>query len=193
GDPPGTLPQGETSIQAGTGTNPSSRWGDYAAMTVDPNDDCTFWFTTEHTAGGGTATRIAAFKFDGCTAAAPSVGSYFTVSPCRVVDTRTGSGGILTSGVAASYPVWATCGIPPTARAIATNVTVVGPTGSGFFTLYAGGTSTPATTTLNFGVGQTRANNAILSLGADGSVTILPFVSGGGQAHMVLDVTGYFE
>ncbi len=193
GDPLGTLPQGENSIQAGTGTNPSNRWGDYAAMTIDPSDDCTFWFTTEHTAGAGTGTRIAAFKFDGCPAVAPSPGSYFTVPPCRVVDTRIGSGGILSSGVATSYPIRASCGIPLAATAVAANVTVVGPTGSGFFTLYPGGTGAPATVTLNFGAGQTRANNAIISLGTDGSIAVLPFVSGGGQAHLVVDVTGYFE
>lgn len=193
GDPPGTLPQGENSIQAGTGTNPSNRWGDYAAMTVDPGDDCTFWFTTEHTVGSGTATRIAAFKFDGCISAPPSPGSYFTVPPCRVVDTRTGGGGILSSGVADNFPVAANCGIPPAAIAVAANVTVVEPTGLGFFTLYPGAGPTPGTTTLNFGAGQTRANNAVLSLGPDGSVSILPFVSGGGQAHLVIDVTGYFE
>lgn len=193
GDPPGTLPQGENPIQAGTGTNPSSRWGDYAAMNIDPSDDCTFWFTTEHTVGGGTATRVAAFKFDGCTVAAPSPGSYFTVAPCRVVDTRIGGGGMLSSGILTSYPVTSTCGIPLSARAIAANVTVVGPTGSGFFTLYPGGTSPPATATLNFGAGQTRANNAILSLGTDGSVGVFPFVTDGGQAHLVLDVAGYFE
>ncbi|HEV7669326.1 MAG TPA: hypothetical protein VGS22_12435 [Thermoanaerobaculia bacterium] len=193
GDPLGTLPQGENSMQAGTGTNPSSRWGDYAAMTVDPADDCTFWFTTEHTAGSGTATRIAAFKFDNCPVVAPSTGLFFTVAPCRVVDTRIGSGGILSSGVPSSYPVAASCGIPLTARAVAANVTVVGPTGPGVFTLYPNGSSPPATATLNFGAGQTRANNAILSLGPDGAIAVSPFVAGGGQAHLVLDVAGYFE
>lgn len=193
GDPPGTLPQGEFSIQAGTGTNPSNRWGDYAAMTVDSSDDCTFWFTTEHTVGTGTATRIASFKFDGCTAGPTSPGSYFTVSPCRVIDTRIGSGGILSSGVARNFPIELACAVPPTAVAVASNVTVIDPTGGGFFSAYPGGTPPPATTTINFGAGQTRANQAILGLGADGSVTVLPFLSGGGQAHLVIDVTGYFE
>ncbi len=193
GDPAGTMPQGENSIQAGTGTNPSSRWGDYASMTVDPSDDCTFWFTTEHTAGSGTGTRIASFKFDGCGVVAPSFGSYFTVTPCRVVDTRSGNGGILSSGVMSSYAIRGNCGIPPSAQAVAVNVTVVAPSGSGFFSLYPGGTSPPGTATINFGPGQTRANNAILPLGTDGSAAVLPFVDGGGQAHLVIDVTGYFE
>ncbi|HEY0662006.1 MAG TPA: DUF11 domain-containing protein [Lysobacter sp.] len=43
------------------------RWGDYSAMSVDPVDDCTFYFTSHNATGaGGKPTRIAAFRFDGC-------------------------------------------------------------------------------------------------------------------------------
>jgi hypothetical protein len=71
GDPAGTLPQGEGEIIAGTGsqTHSASRWGDYSSMSVDPVDDCTFWFTTEYLQTTGSApwvTRIASFKFPGC-------------------------------------------------------------------------------------------------------------------------------
>jgi len=66
GDPLGTLPQGEHLLVAGTGTNGSNRWGDYAAMSVDPVDDCTFWFTGEWNATPQWSTRIGAFRFDAC-------------------------------------------------------------------------------------------------------------------------------
>src|SRR5581483_4944896 len=48
-DPSGTL-ETETSVIGGTGSQNGSlsRWGDYSAMTVDPVDDCTMWFTTEY-------------------------------------------------------------------------------------------------------------------------------------------------
>ena len=67
----GTLPQGETTAMAGSGsqTGSGSRWGDYSAMSVDPVDDCTFWFTSEYMPSTGTApwqTRITAFKFPSC-------------------------------------------------------------------------------------------------------------------------------
>jgi len=70
-DPLGTLPQGEASIIAGTGVqlNGVGRWGDYSKMTVDPVDDCTFWYTTEYLRASGSfnwSTRIASFKFPGC-------------------------------------------------------------------------------------------------------------------------------
>ncbi len=74
-DPVGTLPQGEYSIVNGAAAQTSSsRWGDYSAMSVDPADDCTFWYTHEYVpASGDWQTRIATFKFDSC-------GPDFTVS-----------------------------------------------------------------------------------------------------------------
>ncbi|MBI5565986.1 MAG: carboxypeptidase regulatory-like domain-containing protein, partial [Chloroflexi bacterium] len=70
-DPLGTLPQAEASIIEGSGaqTGTGSRWGDYSDMTVDPVDDCTFWYTNEYIQTTGTApwqTRVASFKFPNC-------------------------------------------------------------------------------------------------------------------------------
>lgn len=70
-DPLGQLSQGETTLIAGTGSQSGgyNRWGDYSAMSVDPLDDCTFWYTTEYyeVTGNNWQTRIGAFKFPGCT------------------------------------------------------------------------------------------------------------------------------
>ncbi len=57
----------ENDVVIGGGASSSGRWGDYAAMSIDPADDCTFWFTTEYIPGGGSwATRITSFVFDDC-------------------------------------------------------------------------------------------------------------------------------
>ncbi|MBZ5615767.1 MAG: choice-of-anchor D domain-containing protein [Acidobacteriia bacterium] len=69
-DPAGAL-QAEAAIVNGTGsqTGGLSRWGDYSAMTVDPVDDCTFWYTQEYMRTTGSFnwnTRIANFKFPNC-------------------------------------------------------------------------------------------------------------------------------
>jgi hypothetical protein len=66
-----TLAQGENTLFAGTGsqTGTSSRWGDYSDITVDPVDDCTFWYTNEYystTTSFNWRTRIGSFKFPGC-------------------------------------------------------------------------------------------------------------------------------
>ncbi|HEX5042801.1 MAG TPA: hypothetical protein VFV75_07830 [Candidatus Polarisedimenticolaceae bacterium] len=69
GDPPGTMPQGEYVLVDGvTSKTNNERWGDYAGMSVDPEDDCTFWFTSQY--GGSGSTRVAAFRFDACGCAA---------------------------------------------------------------------------------------------------------------------------
>ncbi len=68
-DAPGTMPQGEYALVDGTSSKTNNeRWGDYAGMSVDPEDDCTFWFTSEY--GGSGSTRVAAFRFDACGCAA---------------------------------------------------------------------------------------------------------------------------
>src|SRR5262249_11436420 len=70
-DPPGTLAT-ETSIVEGTGSQTATRWGDYSSMSIDPVDDCTFWYTTEYliTNGSSKHTRIARFRFPSCTGSA---------------------------------------------------------------------------------------------------------------------------
>jgi hypothetical protein len=68
-DPVNTLPQTETSLIEGTGSqNSSTRWGDYSAMSVDPNG-CMFWFTNEYyiAVGNNWQTRVGSFAFPSCT------------------------------------------------------------------------------------------------------------------------------
>ncbi len=69
-DPLGSM-ESEQLIVNGTGsqTGGLSRWGDYSSMTIDPVDDCTFWYTQEYIKANGNFnwnTRIANFKFDSC-------------------------------------------------------------------------------------------------------------------------------
>jgi hypothetical protein len=69
-DPPNTLESESTIIEgAGSQNGGLNRWGDYSSMSVDPVDDCTFWYTTEYIPVNGSfnwQTRIAAFKFHSC-------------------------------------------------------------------------------------------------------------------------------
>jgi hypothetical protein len=102
GDALSTLGQSETTLVQGTGYQCcnfsdgtlNTRWGDYSAMTIDPVDGCTFWYTSEYTNAQPTTlkesvwqTRIGSFKFDSCGSvqpppppAAPTISS---VSPAR--------------------------------------------------------------------------------------------------------------
>jgi hypothetical protein len=78
-DPLNQLPQGETVLVAGNGSQrnqceggPCRRWGDYSAMSIDPVDDCTFWYVNQYYDGqsngdsGNWQTRIGSFKFPSC-------------------------------------------------------------------------------------------------------------------------------
>jgi len=63
--------EAENTITIGGGSQNGNlhRWGDYSAMTVDPVDDCTFWYTSEYEKTSGSfnwSTRIASFKLPGC-------------------------------------------------------------------------------------------------------------------------------
>ncbi len=122
---------------------------------------------------------------------------FFSLSPCRLADTRNpngpSGGPALQNGVTRNFPAAGLCGVPATAKAVAVNATVISPAGSGFLTTYPTGCLVPKTSTLNFGTGQTRANNAVLALGTNGQVAVLPSVTGSGSAHLALDVVGYFE
>ena len=71
GDAAGVMTQGENVIIDGTGSQTAnlSRWGDYSSMSIDPVDDCTFWYTGEYLKSSGTfnwSTRIGSFKLPGC-------------------------------------------------------------------------------------------------------------------------------
>jgi hypothetical protein len=73
GDPLGQMTQVEQVGFTGTGpqTEIEGRWGDYSDLTVDPADDCTFWYTQEYLAEdvlviGTWRTRVVSFKFPGC-------------------------------------------------------------------------------------------------------------------------------
>jgi len=72
-DDPSSTMRDETNctdlIANGSQTSTSNRWGDYSSMSVDPVDQCTFYFTSEYyptTASGQWHTRVCSFKFDGC-------------------------------------------------------------------------------------------------------------------------------
>ena len=368
-DPAGTMPHGEGSIQAGAGSQTKllgqtlHRWGDYSSISVDPVDDCTFWYTNQYQATTGAFnwhTRIGSFRFPSCGCAPPAApvasnngpicaggtlqlsatgpaGSYnwtgpngftsnqqnpqilsapasasgtysvtvtvggctsspsttsalvralpsasiaaasaicpgspgiasvpsagagatyawtigngtitsgqgtagisytagssgnislgvavtdangcaangsrnvsislaacsgrvfSTVTPCRVLDTRNPDGPFggpaLAAGGSRTFAIAGQCGIPSNALSVAVNVTVTAPTSGGFVTVYPGGSPVPPTSTINYSAGQTRANNAVISLGPSGDITAA-CGQPSGTVQFILDVTGYFQ
>ena len=128
-------------------------------------------------------------------AAAPAL-SFHAASPCRVADTRNPAGPLGGPALAAngsrSFQIAGQCGVSPTAKATALNVTVTAPSAAGFLRLYPGDSTPPATSTISYSAGQTRADNAVLGLGAAGDVGI-HCDQNSGTVHVILDVVGWFE
>ncbi|HYG62507.1 MAG TPA: VCBS repeat-containing protein, partial [Thermoanaerobaculia bacterium] len=120
---------------------------------------------------------------------------FYTVTPCRVVNTRTTHTPALGNGQARTFTIAGSCGIPATATAISVNVTVTQPTHTGHVRFGPGGCTQLPTSAINFGPGQTRANNAILPLAnnGDGTLTAIAAVLGSGSVHLLIDVNGYFQ
>jgi hypothetical protein len=81
--------------------------------------------------------------------------------------------------------------IPPTARAITGNLTVVGQTKAGYLSITPTSQANPTTSIINFPLGDTRANGVTVPLNASGDVWIV-YKSSGGSTNVILDVTGYF-
>ena len=164
GDAAGVMTQGEATIVAGAGsqTGNLTRWGDYSAMTVDPIDDCTFWFTNEYIPANGSfnwKTRIASFKFPGCggtvandfsIAASPATLSLAQgASGSSTISTAVTAGSAGTVGLAVSgAPTGATATLSPTSVTAGGSSTLTvnaGTAAAGTYTLIVTGTEGTAT------------------------------------------------
>jgi hypothetical protein len=115
---------------------------------------------------------------------------FYTLTPCRVVDTRT-TGGAIACGTERNVTVVGSCGVPTGAKAVSLNVTVTQPTAAGNVRVYASGAPVPPVSSLNYSAGQTRGNNAIAPLSTDGKMAV--YCAPSGTAHVIADVNGYFK
>ncbi len=115
--------------------------------------------------------------------------NFYTLTPCRILDTR--SGQPLSAGVDRTIPITGLCNVPSTAKGVSLNITVAGPTASGFVKLFPAGGTVPVTSAINYSTGVTRANNGIYGLGTGGA--LVGRSDPAGTTHLILDVNGYFE
>lgn len=172
-----SLPQTEVTAANSTGVQTgSSRWGEYSMLGVDPQDGCTFWFTTEY--NGATAslnwrTRIASFKFPTCTPI-PTGGLTGTVTNAS---TSTPISGATVSLVDAANNTWNASsnasGVYQFVGIPATTYTVTGSATGYTANTFAGvSVSTGLTTTRNIPLTSTSADVSITK--TDGVTTTVP-------------------
>jgi hypothetical protein len=131
------------------------------------------------------------------TALPPPPLNYFTVTPCRLDDTRADpnpplGGPALAAGSTRTLPGAGQCGVPVGAKAIAVNLTVVSPTNAGSVSVGPAGTPIANISAINFSADQVRTNNAVIALAGNGNFDVFAGLSSG-STHLVIDVLGYFQ
>jgi hypothetical protein len=135
-------------------------------------------------------------EFSACFTASSSAANFFTVAPCRVADTRGAVGAYggpaLAANVDRTFVIGGQCGIPSGATAVSFNFTITQPTAAGDLRVFPAGGGLPLVSTLNWSPAQTRANNAIVALGAAKDITVHPDQATG-TVQLIVDVNGYFQ
>lgn len=127
---------------------------------------------------------------------------YVAESPVRVFDSRTGEtdaieggSGTLAPGTIVPVTIAGVAGVPMNAKAVAINVTAIGPSGVGNLRVYpdtngSGTTAAPNASNINYITGSTVANFAIVQIPADGKIDLQSF---GSKVDVAIDVVGYFS
>lgn len=218
----GAMPQGEQTIITGAGSQSGqglSRWGDYSEMTVDPVDDCTFWYVNQYQATTGAfnwSTRIGSFKFASCggtttndfsmganpSSATVTAGSSATSTISTVVTSGSAQTVALTAnglptGASASFNLSSVTAGGSSTLTITTSSST--PTGPSTVTVTGTGTSATHTTTVTLTVASQVSNDfsinaspSSLSIaqGGSGSSTISTAVTSGSAQTVSLTATG---
>jgi hypothetical protein len=141
------------------------------------------------------AQSITLFVVHGAFVPPPAL-NYFTLAPCRVVDTRGGApvgGPALVGQTTRTLDVAGNCGIPATAKAVSINLAVTQPTATGNVRLFPAGQAVPTVSSINYAAGQTRGNNAVIPLDAGGAMAAFVGQPAGTTVELIIDVNGYFE
>jgi hypothetical protein len=191
-DAAGTM-QAESTLTTGVGsqTGGLSRWGDYSAMTIDPVDDCTFWYTNQYLKTTGSfnwSTRIGSFKFPGCGSTTPDFTIAASPSSLSVVQGASATSTVTVTSVnsfsaavslsCSGLPAGVTCGFSPSSVTPAAN-------GSATSTLTVTASSSAAAGSYSF---QAAGTSGSLSHAAALSLTVTPS-GGGGAQTAVYDAT----
>ncbi|MCU1400139.1 MAG: hypothetical protein JWN62_3248 [Acidimicrobiales bacterium] len=132
-------------------------------------------------------------------AADPVVQTFHGLTPARLLDTRAGQstidgqslgGGAVGPAATIDVPVLGRGGVPTSGvGSVALNITVAGPTSSGFVTAYATAQDRPTASNLNFTPGLVVANMAIVAIGDGGQIELY---NSAGNTDLIVDVLGWF-
>jgi hypothetical protein len=143
---------------------------------------------------GGTIQLIADVSGYYQAGAPVAAGAFGSLTPSRVLDTRSGVGAArvaVPAGGTVHLTVAGTGGVPVSeVGAVVLNVTVTAPARPGHVVVSGDGTTGPGTSNLNFLAGQTVPNLVIAPVGANGKVAL--YNGSGGTIQLIADVSGYY-
>jgi hypothetical protein len=123
----------------------------------------------------------------------PTPADYYTLTPCRLVDTRASQAPALAASERRVFTITGgACGVPATAKAVAPVTVTLTATAPGHVRLAPGNGLTDSSA-INFLPGLTRANNGVVMLATDGTGGVSATNGSTSAVHLVLDVSGYFE
>jgi CSLREA domain-containing protein len=144
-------------------------------------------------AGAGKKTHVV-LDVTGYFVEATTGATYKAVTPARLLDTRVGNGlsGKFNARTVRDFDVAGRGGVPANAVAVTGNLTVVGQNAAGYVTLGPDLSNAPLTSTINFPLGETRANGVTVQLLADGTLDAVYIAPLGKTTHLLFDVTGYY-
>ena len=181
--------------------NPSSSTlnfplGDNRANGVTVSLSSTGTLSATYVSGVTTAQTHLVFDVTGYFAPDASGATYVALTPTRLLDSRSGNGlsGPFTNHAPRTFTVAGRGAVPTNAVAVTGNLTVTQQTAAGYVFLGPVATATPTSSTLNFPVGDDRANGLTVSLSSTGTLSAT-YASGvaAAQTHLLFDVTGYFR
>ncbi len=189
GDPLNQMTQGEGTIVNGGGSqsgNNLSRWGDYSSLSIDPSDDCTFWYTNEYLAATGSFnwhTRLGSFKLAGCGTTTTTNDFSMAASPSSLSVAQGGSGTstistTVTSGSAQTVSLSATG--QPAGTTVSFNPASVTAGSSSTMTISVGSSTASGSYTITVtGTGASATHTATVTLTVTATAPPGALVNGG--------------
>ena len=190
-DAPNNTISNRAVVAAGTATYNGNRWGDYVGVAQDPQVPNAVWDGNQYAGGPGFnnwSTEITQLQTGGS--------SYVPIPPVRVLDTRPayqiGLSGPFSANVPRTFQVSGGLAIPADAVAVTGNVTIANQTAAGYVSVTPTAVANPTSSTINFPLGDTRANNLTVPLSAVGKLAAVYKAPAGKTTHLIVDITGYF-
>ncbi|MHB8799709.1 MAG: BACON domain-containing protein [Thermoanaerobaculia bacterium] len=197
GNGAGLVSSSPAGISCGSACSASFTAGSSVTLTASPSAGSRFagW------AGGGCSgtadctVAMNAAKTVSATFLPTASNRFYSITPCRVVDTRNATGPLggpaLSATDTRAFTLGGTCNVPADAAAVSLNATVADATAPGSLTIYPGTGPAPGTNTITFVPGKNRANNVTMGL-IGGTLSVVDYQATG-TVNLIVDVNGYYR